>query len=682
MTNILNININRIVDPFFEQLSWIEKEQVQQIATAVLPLFSLHATAALVSNIALTGYQFTTICWFQGAEEWRRLKNLEFSEPLFRLACSVTSLSLSIFFPLFGIGFSFVLKIGESLFHLKNEKNGQALVKLLFDLVHQSAYTGSVIYVTSELVVLSRLLQAIKEIYQATQFSKVPRSLAECVQFILACARLWQARIHADRAYLKHFGKEISQQQWDEEIVPLLEKKLEIEVGEKPKIEEIFREKRFSLCIKDVAIVNYHLEEMSFEYLSFEGCDFQGTYWRSCVFEAVSFTGCNLSSQPFVSCLFKNTLFLDSDLSSAIFNDSSFFNSSIRSCRLERASFFHASSVGSTLQNCDLTDVLLFLKGGFFRREGCTENILTKPVIAFPLALADELTFAPLIQKSLEDNGALCLMIDHSHCPGVDASLLRQEVVQGLKKIEEDRPQEMLSLPDELLSRAEEGSQVWRVQQMAQEAMQYADGLILPGGSSMEREWYGRVTPPEDYTEDAIETCMTFALLQQAHRTGTPSMGVCLGAQKINVFLGGTLRGVKGQWGEMQAMHATNSAVSLQVQEFIGLGESDPLIGYSCHEQAADAVAPSLQVVFDFNGIPKLMVSTSGTPFIASQMHPEIYLPILGVLSKEQKIKGVKVWHWEAEAVHWEEVAKQNQRVYQLFMETVARQRFPYELTI
>lgn len=67
------------------------------------------------------------------------------------------------------------------------------------------------------------------------------------------------------------------------------------------------------------------------------------------------------------------------------------------------------------------------------------------------------------------------------------------------------------------------------------------NGLLLPGGGDVEPWRYGAENTASrdmDPRRDALE----FAVLEQALAAGVPVLGICRGAQVINIVLGGTLR--------------------------------------------------------------------------------------------------------------------------------------------
>jgi putative glutamine amidotransferase len=67
------------------------------------------------------------------------------------------------------------------------------------------------------------------------------------------------------------------------------------------------------------------------------------------------------------------------------------------------------------------------------------------------------------------------------------------------------------------------------------------DGLILTGGKDVDPARYGRQPHPTTDEPDRLRDAWEFALLDEALRRGIPVLGICRGAQMLNVALGGTL---------------------------------------------------------------------------------------------------------------------------------------------
>lgn len=67
------------------------------------------------------------------------------------------------------------------------------------------------------------------------------------------------------------------------------------------------------------------------------------------------------------------------------------------------------------------------------------------------------------------------------------------------------------------------------------------DGLILQGGSDVAPQSYGETPIRPEWKGDAHRDKYEIALLKEFQRQGKPVLGICRGAQLMNVALGGTL---------------------------------------------------------------------------------------------------------------------------------------------
>lgn len=67
------------------------------------------------------------------------------------------------------------------------------------------------------------------------------------------------------------------------------------------------------------------------------------------------------------------------------------------------------------------------------------------------------------------------------------------------------------------------------------------DGLILTGGKDVDPARYGQTPQPTTDEPDRVRDAWEFALLDEALRRDVPVLGICRGAQILNVALGGTL---------------------------------------------------------------------------------------------------------------------------------------------
>lgn len=67
------------------------------------------------------------------------------------------------------------------------------------------------------------------------------------------------------------------------------------------------------------------------------------------------------------------------------------------------------------------------------------------------------------------------------------------------------------------------------------------DGLVLPGGADIDPALYGESANPENDAPRPQRDAWELALVDAATRRGVPFLGICRGAQVLNVARGGTL---------------------------------------------------------------------------------------------------------------------------------------------
>jgi putative glutamine amidotransferase len=156
------------------------------------------------------------------------------------------------------------------------------------------------------------------------------------------------------------------------------------------------------------------------------------------------------------------------------------------------------------------------------------------------------------------------------------------------------------------------------------------DGLIIGGGDDISVELYdGELTLDVKY--DAARDQLELKALEYAAKRDLPVLGVCRGAQMLNVFYGGTLHqdiykaysGLPRKWTPLPARHVTIEPRSL-LHRVMGV---DRLHVNALHTQSVDRLGSGLVVTArDRHDVVQAIEDRSAFFRIGVQWHPEFMI--------------------------------------------------------
>jgi putative glutamine amidotransferase len=340
---------------------------------------------------------------------------------------------------------------------------------------------------------------------------------------------------------------------------------------------------------------------------------FVKAFIKNCNIADSTLKNCNFTHATIFKTGMENTELVKVNLTRSNWIQSNFSHLKIQEGKLSEASFLHSSVRESQLIDCDLKDALLLDAKAGFSIQGGVPHQITKPIIAIGWDFEHRGEFEQMTTEILRENNMLVLPYSNStgrHA--ADQALLFSEMEAQYKTIAlKDQ-----SISQQLLENTIKSSQIDQLKKDAAEILKYADGFIVPGGADIVPSLY----KSSQFPKFDFRSLLEIALLAEANQRKIPTMGICRGAQMINVFFGGTLlEDVKNQHGFHQ-LEWTTAPMGEQLRQKLGSNFK----AESNHHQAVDKVGQGLQIVLQRENIPKMLLSEDGT-FIASQIHPEIY---------------------------------------------------------
>jgi putative glutamine amidotransferase len=156
---------------------------------------------------------------------------------------------------------------------------------------------------------------------------------------------------------------------------------------------------------------------------------------------------------------------------------------------------------------------------------------------------------------------------------------------------------------------------------------QALEGLVLQGGADISPLAYGEEPLKPEWAGDPLRDGYEIELVRAFTAAGKPVLGICRGAQLINVALGGSLhQDIPAHRSDDYDQHAHE----VRLEPGSGLarlyGETGPRRVVSIHHQAIKRLAPGLKVEARAeDGVIEAVRGTGAGYVCAVQWHPEFH---------------------------------------------------------
>jgi gamma-glutamyl-gamma-aminobutyrate hydrolase PuuD len=166
------------------------------------------------------------------------------------------------------------------------------------------------------------------------------------------------------------------------------------------------------------------------------------------------------------------------------------------------------------------------------------------------------------------------------------------------------------------------------------------NGLVLQGGADVSPATYGETPLAPEWAGDRLRDVYEMELVHEFVEAGKPVLGICRGAQLINVAFGGTLyQDIRSQLAEAQ-VHVTDAYEKhrhdIRFEPGSGLarlyrGLEKPVVT-SIHHQSIKALGRGLRVEAwsEPDGVVEAIRGSGRSYVFAVQWHPEFHYPADG----------------------------------------------------
>lgn len=131
-------------------------------------------------------------------------------------------------------------------------------------------------------------------------------------------------------------------------------------------------------------------------------------------------------------------------------------------------------------------------------------------------------------------------------------------------------------------------------------AAELCDGIVISGGEDIDPKFYDSRLKPNAITEPSERTTWERELIRACDRQGKRILGICYGAQLLNVHYGGKLYQNIGTDIKRAINHGTSSAAAIHrvkfSHDFLGFQAGDDVLSACRHHQAVKDLAPGFKV--------------------------------------------------------------------------------------
>lgn len=400
------------------------------------------------------------------------------------------------------------------------------------------------------------------------------------------------------------------------------------------------------VVFKDVLDQHGYSSDISHVQLDAHWSNQTGIDFSGCSFDSVTFTGnivnALFSSNNMTNCAFQDarvaySVFDNANIDHCIFLNTEFRADSIQNSCIEQSWFINDEMTLTTFENNQITETIFSdIKTNYVEPVIAIEN--TTSDLGFINAyIAENLNQGNINVKqtqpvvgvighsdwhspadnAIKVNSGNTVTIDPYNLPSAILNKLDFDVEQCLRDYKGLSVKPEGSIAQYILN--SDYSSIVGIKQIAKDMIDNVDGLWIPGeGYDIHPAFYGESTqyytsPSYSYTREMFE----FALIEEALHQNKPLIGVCHGAQMINVFLDGDLhQHVENQWDDQY--------LTVEISEgIIGDAIKDGIWGESMHHQAMRHVGKGLEVVASYQGIIKACQADNGAPIFLTQFHPE-----------------------------------------------------------